>query len=111
MKRRTDWALITAEYQRRTCTQEEFCKRHGINAGALQYHLRMVMRIFSSIGAARWRKFCGGIEPAGVFCSSDSLLQSSGCLRKPSFESCRRLAADFSSTAYSSYGNAKCAIR
>ncbi|MDD2942725.1 MAG: hypothetical protein PHC51_07150 [bacterium] len=35
----SNWASVVEEYQQRDCTQEEFCRKRGINPGCLSYHL------------------------------------------------------------------------
>ena len=34
------WQELLEKYSDRNCSQEEFCKEHGITPGTLQYHLK-----------------------------------------------------------------------
>ena len=48
-KRRSEseWAELLQAYANRDCTQDAFCKNHGISAGTLKYHLDRSASSFS----------------------------------------------------------------
>lgn len=43
-KRRPNWSKLTAAYLTRTCSQEEFCKRHGVSSSTLSYQVNKAGR-------------------------------------------------------------------
>jgi hypothetical protein len=65
---REEWGEILKEYEKRSCTQGEFCERRGIRAAALKYHLDREVAKASFIPVIG-REVVGGVTvefPSGI---------------------------------------------